>query len=87
MDEWTQFMSVFLRVEFDFMVEYLNIGKVYDWGKEYFRPSRIIDMSRYVIPESTTEVYYPVSKRKKIVNHKGEVIYDSSNDQERKDKK
>jgi hypothetical protein len=41
--------------------------------------------SRYVIPESTTEVYYPVSKRKKIVNHKGEVIYDSpkTKDQEK----
>ena len=35
-------------------------------------------MSYYVIPESTTEVYYPVSERKKIVNHKGEVIYDST---------
>jgi hypothetical protein len=35
-------------------------------------------MSHYVIPESTTEVYYPASKRKKIVNHKGEVIYDST---------
>jgi hypothetical protein len=34
--------------------------------------------SRYVIPESTTEVYYPASKRKKIVDHKGEVIYDST---------
>jgi hypothetical protein len=27
-------------------------------------------MSHYVVPESTTEVFYPVSKRKKIVNHK-----------------
>jgi hypothetical protein len=35
-------------------------------------------MSHYVIPESTTEVFYPVSKRKKIVNHKGDVVYDSA---------
>ena len=44
--------------------------------------------STYVIPESTTEVYYPASKRKKIVNHKGEVTYDSTKakdqDQEKK---
>ena len=36
-------------------------------------------MSHYVVPESTTEVFYPASKRKKVVNHKGEVIYDSAN--------
>jgi hypothetical protein len=40
----------------------------------------MIDMSYYVIPESTTTIEYPVSKRKKIVNHKGEVIYDSTKD-------
>ena len=45
-------------------------------------------MSYYVIPESTTEVFDPASKRKKIVNHKGEVIYDSAKakDREEKDK-
>jgi hypothetical protein len=30
------------------------------------------------IPESETTFYYPASKRKKIVNDKGEVIYDSA---------
>jgi hypothetical protein len=36
--------------------------------------------SQYIVPESTTEFKYPASKRKKIVNHKGEIIYDSNND-------
>jgi hypothetical protein len=30
--------------------------------------------SQYVIPESTTEYYYPKSKRKKIVDSKGNVF-------------
>jgi hypothetical protein len=36
--------------------------------------------SQYVIPESTTEYNFPKSKRKKIVDSKGNVLYDSNND-------
>jgi hypothetical protein len=36
--------------------------------------------SQYVIPESTATIEYPASKRKKIIDHKGKVIYDSNND-------
>jgi hypothetical protein len=37
--------------------------------------------SRYsIIPESTTEIYYPGSGRKKKYNSKGELIYDSNKD-------
>jgi len=35
-------------------------------------------MSHYIVPESTTEVFYPVSKRKKIIDSKGNVVYDSA---------
>jgi hypothetical protein len=34
----------------------------------------------HVIPESTTEYNYPASKRKKVVDNKGNVVYDSNND-------
>lgn len=37
-------------------------------------------MSNYVVPTSTTEVFYPKSKRKKVFNHKGEVISDTKGD-------
>ena len=30
------------------------------------------------VPESITEVYYPKSKRKKVVNNKGEIISDTA---------
>ena len=36
--------------------------------------------AQYIVPESTTEYNFPKSKRKKIVNHKGETIYDSDKD-------
>jgi hypothetical protein len=36
--------------------------------------------SSYVV-ESTTEYNFPKSKRKKIVDSKGNVVYDSNNDQ------
>jgi len=36
--------------------------------------------AQYIVPESTTEYNYPKSKRKKVVNHKGEIIYDSDID-------
>ena len=39
----------------------------------------MLEMSSQSLVESTTEYNYP-SKRKKIVNHKGEVIYDSDKD-------
>ena len=39
--------------------------------------------SQYVV-ESTTEYNYPASKRKKVINHKGEIIYDSNNDKDKK---
>jgi hypothetical protein len=39
--------------------------------------------AQYIIPESTTEYNYP-SGRKKKVNHKGEIIYDSDKDKDRK---
>jgi hypothetical protein len=35
--------------------------------------------SSYVV-ESTTEYNFPASKRKKILNHKGEVLFDSAKD-------
>lgn len=35
--------------------------------------------SQYVIPESTTEYNYP-SGRKKKIDSKGNVVYDSNND-------
>ena len=38
---------------------------------------------QYVV-ESTTEYNYPASKRKKVVNHKGEITYDSNNDKAKK---
>jgi hypothetical protein len=34
--------------------------------------------NRPYVPESTTEVYYPKSKRKIILNNKGEVISDTN---------
>lgn len=34
--------------------------------------------SRYVIPESTTEVYYPASKRRVRLDSKGDVISDTA---------
>ncbi|MFZ0646917.1 MAG: hypothetical protein WAM27_01715 [Nitrososphaeraceae archaeon] len=43
-------------------------------------------MSNYVIPESTTTIEWPKSKRKKIVDHKGNVIYDSNSDIEKERK-
>ena len=33
--------------------------------------------SQYVVPESTTEYNFPKSKRKKIIDHKGNVIYET----------
>ena len=38
----------------------------------------------YIIPESTTEAYFPKSKRKKIVDSKSNVLYDSNNDKDKK---
>ena len=40
--------------------------------------------AQYVIPESTTEYNFPKSKRKKIVDSKGNVVYDSNNDKDKK---
>jgi hypothetical protein len=34
----------------------------------------------YVVPESTTEVYYPKSKRRVKLNHRGEIIEDTRED-------
>jgi hypothetical protein len=39
--------------------------------------------SQYVVPEPTTEYNYP-SGRKKKVDHKGNVVYDSNNDKDKK---
>jgi hypothetical protein len=40
-----------------------------------------LDMSsQYIVPENTTEVFYPKSKRKKVIDSKGNVVYDSNND-------
>ena len=40
-------------------------------------------MSRpYVVPESTTEVYYPVSKRRIKFNSKGNIISDTAKDKD-----
>jgi hypothetical protein len=39
-------------------------------------------MSSTYVPESETTIFYPASKRKKIINHKDEVIYDSIKDQD-----
>jgi hypothetical protein len=35
---------------------------------------------QYIVPESTTEYNFPESKRKKIIDHKGNVVYDSDRD-------
>ena len=35
------------------------------------------------IPESTTTVYYPKSKRKVVLNHKGEIIEDTRDDKDK----
>jgi hypothetical protein len=41
-------------------------------------------MSRpYVIPESTTEVFYPVSKRRIRFDSKGNVVSDTAKDKEK----
>ncbi len=37
-------------------------------------------MSSSYVVESTTEYNFPASGRKKKVNHKGEIIYDSAKD-------
>jgi hypothetical protein len=39
---------------------------------------------QYIIPESTTEYNFPASKKKKVVNHKVEIIYDSTKDKDKK---
>jgi hypothetical protein len=40
--------------------------------------------AQYIVPESTTEYNYPASKRKKIIDSKGNVLYDSNNDKDKK---
>jgi hypothetical protein len=40
-------------------------------------------MSRHVVPESGTTVYYPRDKRKVKLNHKGEIIEDTGKGDEK----
>jgi hypothetical protein len=41
-------------------------------------------MSRYShVPESETIIIYLQSKRKKVFNHKGELVYDSVKEEEK----
>ena len=35
------------------------------------------------VPESKTEIYYPKSKRRVVIDHTGKVISDSNNDKEK----
>jgi hypothetical protein len=43
-------------------------------------------MSHYVIPESTTTIEYPVSKRRIKFDSKGNVVYDSAKDKDKDSK-
>jgi hypothetical protein len=62
--------------------DFREIGSTIEEGKKEMS-STSASTSTY-IPESETTIFYPASKRKKIVNHKGEVIYDSAKDQEKR---
>jgi hypothetical protein len=37
------------------------------------------------VPESETIIIYPKSKRKKVFNYKGELVYDSAKDEQNKE--